>query len=136
MLAILNEMAKWRNEETGEFELDSFKIVYVAPMKALVQEQVGNFSHRLSKFGISRRSVRWILGNPLIAITMIRHDISAGLFAPVELLLTEAEDGQGTTVTYVRPSTLMAIEQNPPLLDAARVLDEKCDALVAGATTS
>jgi uncharacterized protein (DUF302 family) len=90
----------------------------------------------LSKFGISRRSVRWILGNPLIAITMIRHDISAGLFAPVELLLTEAEDGQGTTVTYVRPSTLMAIEQNPPLLDAARVLDEKCDALVAGATTS
>jgi len=57
MLAILNEMAKWRNEETGEFELDSFKIVYVAPMKALVQEQVGNFSHRLKGFGVSVREL-------------------------------------------------------------------------------
>ena len=57
MLTILNEMAKWRNEETGKFELDSFKIVYVAPMKALVQEQVGNFSHRLKDFGVSVREL-------------------------------------------------------------------------------
>jgi len=35
----------------------------------------------LSKFGINRRMVRWIFGNPLIAITMIRHDLTAGLFA-------------------------------------------------------
>jgi Domain of unknown function DUF302 len=45
--------------------------------------------------------VRWIFGNPLIAITMIRHDLTAGLFAPVEILVTEAEDGLGTTITYV-----------------------------------
>jgi len=57
MLTILNEMAKWRDEETGKFELDSFKIVYVAPMKALVQEQVGNFSHRLKDFGVSVREL-------------------------------------------------------------------------------
>ena len=50
----------------------------------------------LSKFGIRRRMVRWILGNPLLAITMIRHDLTAGLFAPVEILVTEAEDGLGT----------------------------------------
>jgi uncharacterized protein (DUF302 family) len=87
----------------------------------------------LPKFGINRRSVRWILGNPLIAITMIRHDITAGLFAPVELLVTEAEDGHGATLTYVRPSTLMVIDENPPLLDAAKALDEKFDRLVAGA---
>jgi uncharacterized protein (DUF302 family) len=89
----------------------------------------------LQKFGINRRTVRWILGNPLIAVTMIRHDITAGLFAPVELLVTEAEDGVGATVTYVRPSTLMVIEENSPLLDAAKALDEKYDALVARATT-
>ncbi len=52
----------------------------------------------LPKFGINRRTVRWILGNPLIAITMIRHDLTAGLFAPVELLVTEAENGQGATL--------------------------------------
>ena len=87
----------------------------------------------LAKFGIERRTVRWILGNPLIAVTMIRHDITAGLFAPVELLVTEAEDGQGTALTYVRPSTLMVIADNMPLLVAARALDEKFDNLVARA---
>ena len=57
--------------------------------------------------------VRWILGNPLIAITMIRHDITAGLFAPVEILVTEKERGPGTTITYVRPSSLIFIEVTP-----------------------
>ncbi|KAI9444012.1 Sec63-domain-containing protein [Lactarius indigo] len=52
MLTILNELGKWRDEATGSFNLDAFKIVYVAPMKALVQEMVGNFTARLSPFGI------------------------------------------------------------------------------------
>ena len=34
-------------------------------------------------------------GNPLIAITMIRHDITAGLFAPVEILVTEKDERSG-----------------------------------------
>jgi uncharacterized protein (DUF302 family) len=85
------------------------------------------------KFGINRRVIRLILGNPLIAITMIRHDITAGLFAPVELLVTENEDGPGATMTYVRPSSLMAIEENPALLAAAKALDQKFEALLARA---
>ena len=52
MLTILNELSKNRDETTGEFDLDAFKIVYIAPMKALVQEMVGNFSSRLGVFGI------------------------------------------------------------------------------------
>src|SRR6516164_6638268 len=85
----------------------------------------------LSKFEIRRRMVRWIFGNPLIAITMIRHDLTAGLFAPVEILVTEAEDGLGTTITYVRPSSLMVIDNNPPLMQAAAGLDKKLDELVS-----
>jgi uncharacterized protein (DUF302 family) len=88
----------------------------------------------LPRFGINRRSVRWILGNPLMAITMIRHDITAGLFAPVEILVTEKEGGAGTNVTYMLPSSLMVIEDNPPLRKAAKALDEKLDALIAKAT--
>jgi uncharacterized protein (DUF302 family) len=88
----------------------------------------------LTKFGIKRRTVRWILGNPLIAITMIRHDITAGLFAPVEILVTEAGKANGAMVVYVRPSSLMVIEDNPPLREAAVALDEKLDALIANAT--
>lgn len=88
----------------------------------------------LSKFQIRRRAVRWILGNPLIARTMIQHDIAAGLFAPVEILITEAADGRGTTLAYVRPSSLMVIEENLPLLAMATLLDAQFDALIARAT--
>lgn len=52
MLTILHEMSKHRDEVTGAFDFAAFKIVYVAPMKALVQEMVGNFSSRLGVFGI------------------------------------------------------------------------------------
>ncbi len=51
MLAILSTLREyWR--ENGEFSLSAFKIVYVAPMKALVSEVVGNFSGRLKTIGI------------------------------------------------------------------------------------
>ncbi len=88
----------------------------------------------LPRYGITQRVVRWIIGNPLYAITMIRHDITAGLFAPVELLITEDVNGGGSIVTYVRPSSLMVVEDNPQLLKAAVALDAKLAALVDGAT--
>ena len=52
MLCILNEIGKNRDEETGIIDTEAFKIVYIAPMKALVQEMVGNFSTRLKPYGI------------------------------------------------------------------------------------
>ena len=52
MLTMLREIGKNRNPDTGEIMLDDFKIVYIAPLKALVQEQVGNFGARLAPYGI------------------------------------------------------------------------------------
>lgn len=37
--------------------LDAFKIVYIAPMKALVQECVLNFGKRLEAYGITVREL-------------------------------------------------------------------------------
>jgi replicative superfamily II helicase len=37
---------------TGSINKDAFKIVYVAPMKSLVREMVGNFSQRLEPYGL------------------------------------------------------------------------------------
>ena len=86
-------------------------------------------------YGIERRCLRLILGNPLIAITMIRHDLNAGLFAPVELLLTENEGGEGSTLLYVLPSSLIALDDaQAELRAAAQALDAKLDALVRHAT--
>jgi pre-mRNA-splicing helicase BRR2 len=52
MLTILREIGKNRNPETGQIMLDDFKIIYISPLKALVQEQVGNLGKRLEPYGI------------------------------------------------------------------------------------
>jgi pre-mRNA-splicing helicase BRR2 len=52
MLTILGLINQYRDGKTGIINGDGFKIVYVAPMKALVQEMVGNFGVRLAPFGI------------------------------------------------------------------------------------
>ena len=51
MLAILQTMAQHR-KQNGRIDTKTFKIIYIAPMKALVTEIVGNFQKRLSEFGI------------------------------------------------------------------------------------
>lgn len=88
----------------------------------------------LPKAGIDRKALRVILGNPLIAITMLRHDVTAGLFAPVEMLLVDEGEGR-SSLSYVKPSSLMVIEPNPELLSAAGHLDAKLAALATKVTS-
>jgi uncharacterized protein (DUF302 family) len=83
----------------------------------------------LQRYGLGPKSLRWLFGNPIIAVTMIRHDPTAGLFVPIELLLNEGPGG-GCMLTYVVPSSLMAIDDNAPLLAAAKRLDDKLEALL------
>src|SRR5258707_13432304 len=61
----------------------------------------------LPRVGINPRVVRWILGNPLTAITMIRHDITAGLFAPLGILGSRKERRPRTAKTHPRPPVLI-----------------------------
>jgi uncharacterized protein (DUF302 family) len=89
----------------------------------------------IRKAGIERNVLRVIIGNPLIAITMLRHDVTAGLFAPVELLLT-GEAGGRSALTYVVPSSLMVVEPNEALREAALELDAKLAALAAAVTAA
>lgn len=56
MLTILNVMSQFRLKD-GSFDLAGFKIVYVAPMKALVQEVVQSFSLRLQSYGVTIREL-------------------------------------------------------------------------------
>ena len=52
MLSILREVGKHIDETTGNIRAEEFKIVYIAPMKSLVQEMVGNFGKRLQTYGL------------------------------------------------------------------------------------
>ncbi len=88
----------------------------------------------ITKAGIDREVMRVVLGNPLLAITMLRHDVTAGLFAPVEMLLVD-EGEAGSSLIYVKPSSLMVIDGNAELRSAAEQLDAKLAELAEKTTT-
>jgi len=52
LLSILRVISRFRNNN-GFIDLKKFKIVYIAPMKALVKETVGNLTYRLKKYEIN-----------------------------------------------------------------------------------
>nr|XP_034330899.1 U5 small nuclear ribonucleoprotein 200 kDa helicase [Crassostrea gigas] len=51
LLCMLREIGKHINAD-GTINTDEFKIIYVAPMRSLVQEMVGSFGERLKSYGI------------------------------------------------------------------------------------
>eukprot|EP01041_Mallomonas_annulata_P002895 gene2895-5684_t len=56
LMCMLSQIGQHRRED-GSIDLDAFKIVYVAPMKALVQECVQSFGKKLAPFGITVREL-------------------------------------------------------------------------------
>jgi hypothetical protein len=76
-----------------------------ANFEAIVRSRLGpsefmlfheiNHSQWLPIYGIKRRVLRLIFGNPIIAFTMMRDDLTAGLFAPVEILSSRATTQTG-----------------------------------------
>ena len=101
--------------------------------------QFASFNHgawiRLFGVGDGLQLERFILGNPLVAITMIERDLDAGLFVPVELLLRELPEGKGTEVVYILPSSLItAVDKDEKLIEAAKKLDGKLKVLVKDIT--
>ncbi|CAJ1958047.1 unnamed protein product [Sphenostylis stenocarpa] len=57
VLTILQQIARHRNPEDGSIDHSAYKIVYVAPMKALVAEVVGNLSNRLQEYDVKVREL-------------------------------------------------------------------------------
>lgn len=51
LLTMMREIGKHINTD-GTINTDEFKIIYVAPMRSLVSEMVGNFTKRLSSYGL------------------------------------------------------------------------------------
>jgi uncharacterized protein (DUF302 family) len=76
----------------------------------------------------------YTIGNPLIAITMLRHNIAAGLNVPLRLAIYRDEASGTTRLTYDQPSGLMSGIGNPSLMEAAEALDAKLAALAEQVT--
>ena len=73
------------------------------------------------------------VGNPLIAVEMTRHVIGAGLYAPLRVLIYEAEDGK-TRIEYDKPSSLFGQFGDERVSRVAASLDQKLQDLATTAT--
>ena len=82
--------------------------------------------------GQKKKAIQYVVGNPLIAMQMTQHDIRAGLYAPLRVLLYENEHGM-TCVEYDQPSSLFGQFGNAKVTDVASMLDRKMEQLVAKA---
>ncbi|KAL1138953.1 hypothetical protein AAG570_009015 [Ranatra chinensis] len=82
LMCMLREIGKHINLD-GSISVDEFKIIYVAPMRSLVQEMVGNFSKRLSCYNLTvaeltgdhQLSREQIQGTQIIVCTPEKWDI-------------------------------------------------------------
>jgi uncharacterized protein (DUF302 family) len=76
----------------------------------------------------ARRSVRFIVGNPVIMSQMVEHVPDAGSYAPVTVLIDERNDG--VHLSYDRMASFLASYGNADALKVARDLDAKVEALL------
>jgi hypothetical protein len=77
----------------------------------------------------ARKAKRYHVGNPLIAFQMTQHDIRAGLYAPLTMLVYETGPA-AVRVEFDRPSSLFGQFGNPTVTEVAVGLDAKLNALI------
>lgn len=84
--------------------------------------------------GLTRRSIQYDIGNPLTASNMTRHQLSAGLYAPIRVLLRETSDGN-VAFEYDRPTSVFGQLGNDEVNAVAQQLDRNLRALLEAAAT-
>ena len=80
--------------------------------------------------GQKRKAIQYVVGNPVLALQMTRHDIRASLYAPLRVLIYENEDGK-TCIEYDKPSSLFGQFGNAEIDAIAAMLDRKLETLVS-----
>ncbi len=74
------------------------------------------------------KSVRLVVGNPLIMAQMVEHVPDAGSYAPLTILVDERPDG--VHLSYDKMASFLAPYGNPEALRVAQDLDSKVEALL------
>lgn len=82
----------------------------------------------MGKFGKHAKIRSYIIGNPMVAKTMITHDPGVGLNVPVRVVIFETATGE-VRLAYDLPSSLMGRLNNDAVSAAAHKLDTKLVAL-------
>jgi uncharacterized protein (DUF302 family) len=82
----------------------------------------------MARVGVEAKIRSYIIGNPLIAQTMITHDPGVGLNVPIRVMIYQAVSGEAR-LAYDLPSSLMGRLNNDEVSAAAIKLDAKLRAL-------
>lgn len=77
------------------------------------------------------KSLRFLVGNPLIMKQMTERSPDAGWYAPVTILIDERPDG--VHLSYDTMASFLAPYENPEALKVAQDLDAKVEALLTKA---
>jgi uncharacterized protein (DUF302 family) len=75
------------------------------------------------------RSVRFVIGNPVVMKQMLEHVPDAGSYAPVTILVDERLDG--VRLSYDRMASFLAPYGSGEALKVARDLDAKIETILA-----
>jgi uncharacterized protein (DUF302 family) len=81
--------------------------------------------------GNTPKSLRFLVGNPLIMKQMAVHVADAGSYAPVTILIDERPDG--VHLSYDRMASFLATYGSAEALKVAQDLDSKVDVLLTAA---
>jgi hypothetical protein len=85
--------------------------------------------HWMGLYGAPAKAKKYIYGNPIVAWTMLQHDVRAGVQVPLSLMIYETPDGE-VRVSYDLPSSVMGFIHDDALAEAASGLDAKLTAFV------
>jgi uncharacterized protein (DUF302 family) len=129
------DMGKFRKDvSAAKTEEDLERVVHSAVGPAdLMEFSRLNFGEVLRKeLGPKApKSMRLLVGNPLIMKQMVKSVPDAGSYAPVTILIDER--GDGVHLSYDTMASYLAPYGNPDALQVARDLDTKVEALLAAA---
>jgi uncharacterized protein (DUF302 family) len=88
----------------------------------------------LAVAGLKRRAVQYDIGNPLTASRMTRQQISAGLYAPIRVLLREDSEAR-VAFEYDRPASVFGQFREPAVDLVAQQLDRDLQAALEDAAS-
>lgn len=83
----------------------------------------------LSIFEKNKKATQYVIGNPLLAIHMTQHNLAAGHYAPLRVLICEGNQGK-THLEYDKPSSLFGQFGNDKIVSVANALDQKLEDLI------
>ena len=95
--------------------------------------QTLNLGAGLALTGLPRNAMQYGIGNVITASEMTKHRLAAALYAPIRVVLYEAEAG-GTVIEYDRPTSLFGNLNSKEIDAVAARLDEQLQSVFKDVT--